>query len=143
MFQNRLVNIMLIILISISLIGAAALVLINYYFSAPEPGAEPTIDEIIENSWETDEITTNLEDNHLLKTQFRIHVDSGKAKDELEKRDFQVNSLIIHQLAGMSSADIRNQEGIEELESILRLKMNEIMQEGKVIRIYTTQRMIQ
>ncbi len=133
---------MLIMIISITLIGVVTLVLVNY-FSAPEAGAEPTIDEIINNSWETEEITTNLEDNHFLKTQFRIHVDSGKAKDELEKRDFQVNNLIIHQLAGMSSSDIKTQEGIEELESTLRLKINDIMNEGKVIRIYTTERLIQ
>ncbi|MFB4162674.1 flagellar basal body-associated protein FliL [Alteribacillus sp. JSM 102045] len=142
MFQNRLVNIMLIMIISITLIGVVTLVLFNY-FSTPEAGAEPTIDEIIENSWGTEEITTNLDDKTFLKTQFRIHVDSAKAKDELEKRDFQVNNLIIHQLAGMNSSDIKSQEGLEELESTLRLKINDIMKEGKVIRIYTTERMIQ
>ncbi|RSL33175.1 flagellar basal body-associated protein FliL [Salibacterium salarium] len=143
MFKNRLVNIMLIIIISITLIGVVALVLFNYFSSSTEAGSDPTIDEIIENSWETEEITTNLNGGQLFRGRFRIHVDSDEGASELEKRDFQVNNIIIHELAGMSANDIQTQDGINELETTLRSDIDEILDNGEVIRVYTTERMIQ
>ncbi|WP_240375317.1 flagellar basal body-associated protein FliL [Bacillus piscicola] len=142
MFQNRLVNIMLILLLSLTCVGVIALVIMNF-ISTPEAGAEPTIDEIIENSWETEEITTNLQDNHFLKARFQIHTDSKEARKELAKRDFQVNNIIIHELAGRTADEVRAQEGLEDLEKTLRSKINEKMQEGQVVRVYTTDRIVQ
>ncbi|RSL32849.1 flagellar basal body-associated protein FliL [Salibacterium salarium] len=143
MFKNRLVNIMLIIIISITLIGVVALVLFNYFSSSSEAETEPTIDEIIENSWETEEITTNLNSDNLFRGRFRIHVDTADGAAELEKRDFQINNIIIHELAGMSASDIQSQDGIEELETTLRSDIDDILEDGEVIRVYTTERMIQ
>ncbi|MFB5660557.1 flagellar basal body-associated protein FliL [Alteribacillus sp. HJP-4] len=142
MFQNRLVNVMVIILVSFTLIGVVALVLFNY-FETPEAGADPSIDKIIENSWQTEEITTNLNGDEIVRASFQIHTDTKSAKNELEKRDFQMNNLIIRHLAGLSAAELQSQKGIDEMESELRNKMNEMMDEGKIVRVYTTQRMIQ
>ncbi|MGY4689829.1 flagellar basal body-associated protein FliL [Salibacterium sp. K-3] len=143
MFQNRLVNIMLIIIISLTLVGVVAFVLFNYFSSSEEAGAEPTIDEIIDNSWETEEITTNLNNGELFRGRFRIHAETKAGASELEKRDFQINNIIIHELAGMSADDLQSQDGIASLEETLRSDINEVMDEGNVVRVYTTERMIQ
>ncbi|SDG98106.1 flagellar FliL protein [Alteribacillus persepolensis] len=142
MFQNKMMNTMFVIILTMTLVGVVVWMLLHH-FSTSEAGAEPTIDEIIENSWQTEEITTNLADNHYLRAQFQIHADSKKAREELEKRDFQVNNIIIHQLANMSSSDIDSEEGIQELETTVRSQINETMQTGDVIRVYTTKRIIQ
>ncbi|MFZ4454161.1 flagellar basal body-associated protein FliL [Salibacterium aidingense] len=143
MFQHRLVNIMLIIIISLTLIGVVALVLYNHFSTSTEAGAEPSIEEIIDNSWETEEITTNLSSNHLFRGRFRIHADTKAAASELEKRDFQINNIIIHELAGLSADDLQSQDGIDTLEETLRSEINSMMDEGRIIRVYTTERMIQ
>ncbi|WP_018922545.1 flagellar basal body-associated protein FliL [Salsuginibacillus kocurii] len=145
MFENRLINIMLIILVALTLVGVVTLVLVNQFAQGnTSPDGEPTIDEIIEHSWETEEITTNLEDgNQFIRAQFRIHADSGNARDELEQRDFQVNNIIIRELAGMSASELSSQDGIDELEERVRLQADELLDEGSIIRVYTTERMIQ
>lgn len=133
---------MVIILLTLTLIGVLALVIINYT-STSDAEEEPTIDEIVENSWETEEITTNLKSDHFLKASFQIHANSKEARAEIEKRDFQINNIIIHELAGRTASELRTQEGMEDLEKTLRQRINEIMKNGKVVRVYTTDRVVQ
>ncbi|RXI98000.1 flagellar basal body-associated protein FliL [Anaerobacillus alkaliphilus] len=138
MFKNKLVNIMLIILIALTLIGGITLVLYFQFTKTDDPDKEPTIDEIIALSVDTNEITTNLLTNDFIRVSFKIQVDNSKAKTELEKRDFQVRNIIIRELSGMRSSDFTGSAGIENLENVIRIKINEYMQEGKVVNVYTT-----
>ena len=57
--KNKLLTIMLIILVSITLIGVVALILVMQFNKDGEADG-PTIDEIIESSVDVPEITTNL-----------------------------------------------------------------------------------
>lgn len=135
---------MLIIIIALTLIGVITVVLYNYMTkAAPDPDREPTIDEIIALSVDTDEITTNLLTNDYIRVQFKIQVDNTKAKTELEKRDFQVNNIIIRELSGRKASDFNGPEGIENLEQSIIEKINEFMQEGTVVNVYTTQFVLQ
>ena len=129
---------MLIILVALTLIGALTLVLYNYFYKATDPDREPTIDEIIALSVDTNEITTNLLTNDFIRVSFKIQVDNQRAKTELEKRDFQVRNIIIRELSGMRSSDFTGSEGIEKLENAIRIKINEYMLEGYVVNVYTT-----
>lgn len=134
---------MLIILISLTLLGVIALILVNILNSTDTRGKEPTIDEIVKLSFDTPEITTNLLSNDFARMRFRIQVDNKKALEEIQKRDFQIDNIIIRELAGMKSSDLKSAEGIEQLETRLKMKINELMQEGIVIQVYTRERMIQ
>ena len=140
LFKNKLMNIMLIILTTLTLIGGITLVL-YFQFSnsaSADPNKEPTIDEILALSVDTNEITTNLLTNDFIRVSFKIQVDNEKAKKELEKRDFQVRSIIIRELSGMRASDFSGPEGIEGLENLILVKINEYMQEGIVVKVYTT-----
>lgn len=143
MFKNRLVNIMLIILVGMTLIGVLALVLYTQFFQAADPDAEPTIDEVIELSIETEEITTNLLSNHVIRTQFVIQTDNRHARNELEKRNFQVENIIIRELSDMRESDFQGSEGIRNLEEQIRYEINQIMQEGHVVQVYMSMRVVQ
>ncbi len=134
---------MLIILISLTLIGGITLVLINYLSTDNAPYNEPTIDEIIALSYDTPEITTNLKSNDFARIQFKIQVDNKKALSEIQKRNFQLDNIIIRELAGMRASDLAGEEGIEGLESRLKLRFNELMQDGMVVQVYTTGWIIQ
>lgn len=133
---------MLIILLSLTLIAVLALGIMNFY-STSEAGSEPSIDEIIENSWELEGITTNLSNGDFLKASFQIHADTKKARKELEKRDFQIRNIVIHELAGRTAKDLRSQEGMDSLESDLRDRLNDKLDSGQVIRVYITDRVVQ
>ncbi|MFA9558077.1 flagellar basal body-associated protein FliL [Evansella sp. AB-rgal1] len=143
MFKQRLVNIMLIILVTLSLMGALTLVLYTQFFQETKAESEISIDDIIRTSVETDEITTNLLSNHIIRTSFVIHLDNTKSKEEFEKRDFQVNNIIIQELADMKESDFRGSEGIRELEERVRDRINDILQDGYVVHVYMNQRIIQ
>ncbi len=134
---------MLIILVALTLVGVVAFVLVNQYMNEPDPDAEPTIDEIIAQSFDTAEITTNLLSNDFVRASFRIHVDSKGALTEVQKRDFQVKNIILRALSGKRASDLAGPEGIEAFEDDIRNQINELMQEGEVIQVYTTAWVIQ
>ncbi|WP_449619388.1 flagellar basal body-associated protein FliL [Robertmurraya sp. Marseille-Q9965] len=142
MKNNKLVMIMLIILIAITLVGAVAVVVVLKVTGA-EKADGPTIDEVIEASVDIPEITTNLAGNDLIRISFKIETDSKKAKEELEKRDFQVKNIIILSLSEKTSEQIQGSEGQTKLESELKDKINELMQEGKVEKVYITGSLLQ
>ncbi len=133
---------MLIILIAITLVGAVAVVVVLKVTGA-EKADGPTIDEVIEASVDIPEITTNLAGNDLIRISFKIETDSKKAKEELEKRDFQVKNIIILSLSEKTSEQIQGSEGQTKLESELKDKINELMQEGKVEKVYITGSLLQ
>lgn len=138
LFKNKLVNIMLIILVALTLIGVITLVLYNQLSKPDDPDRVPTIDEILAHTVDIDEITTNLLTNDFIRVTFKFQVDNNKAKTELEKREFQVRNIIIRELSGMRANDFTGSEGIERLENTIQQKINEYMQDGLVVDVYTT-----
>lgn len=140
--KNKLMMTMLIILIIIALVGAVVIVmLLNANKEASR--SEPTIDEVLEASVDIKEITTNLASNDFIRISFKIQTDSKKAKEELEKRDFQINNIIILELSGLKAEEIQGKEGQLKLEETLKTKINEILQEGEVQKVYITQFLLQ
>lgn len=133
----------MVILVALTLIGVLSLVLYTQFFQQTEAGGEPTVDQILERSVETEEITTNLLSDHIIRSQFVIQLESDEAREEFEKRDFQVENIIIQELSDMNEADFQGSAGIQELETRIRGRVNEIMNEGQVVQVYMNQRVIQ
>lgn len=149
MFKNKLVNMSIIILIGITLLGIVVVVLWNSTFTSltdEEPIVEPKLisaDETVELSVETEPITTNLYTRDYVVVQFSILLDNKKAKVELEKRAPEVKAIIISTLASLTPDDLKGEEGLNHLEAILMNRFNEILHEGKAIRVLTTDFKIQ
>lgn len=72
---------------------------------------ESSIDDILERTVSIDQITTNLASDDYIRISFTIQVESKKAKEELEKRDFQVKNLMIQELSEMQADDLRGKDG--------------------------------
>ncbi|MGR3763868.1 flagellar basal body-associated protein FliL [Rossellomorea sp. NS-SX7] len=140
--KNKFLTIMMILLVTITLVGVIALVVI-LKFSDEEETKEPSIEEVIEASVDIPEITTNLLSNDFIRISFKIQTDSEKAKEELEKRDFQVNNIIIEELSEMKAEDLQGKKGKELIEGKVKEKVNTLMQEGMVEKVYITSMMIQ
>ena len=133
---------MLVLLIVITLVGAVAIVMLLNANNQTGSG-EPTIDEVIEATVDLNEITTNLASNDFIRISFKFQTDSKKTKEELEKRNFQVNNLIILELSGLKAEDLQGKEGKLKLAETLKTKVNEIMQNGEIQEVYFTQFLLQ
>lgn len=117
-----------------------------YFFfskSANEMDKEPSADEIVESSVEIPEITTNLLNGDFVRIAFMIQTDSKKAKEELEKRNFQVKNVIIKNLSSLEAKDLEGNEGKVQLEEKLKKSLNEYIENGEVIQVYITSSIVQ
>jgi flagellar protein FliL len=142
MKNNKVIIIMLVLLLVITLAGAGAFIYI-WKFTGEQKTNEPSIDEILESTVDIEEMTTNLASNNFIRISFKIQTDSKEAKEELEKRDFQVKNIIIQELSEKKSEELKGKNGQIKLENDLKDKINELMQEGKVVQVYIVNSLLQ
>ncbi|ANB56749.1 flagellar basal body-associated FliL family protein [Anoxybacillus sp. B7M1] len=140
--MSKLWKVTLMILVTITLVAAVALVII-FKFTGDKQQTAPTADEILESSVDVPEITTNLADGSFIKISFKIQMNNEDAKAEAEKRDFQMKDIIIEQLSQMKPADFNGEQGKTHLKARLKEKINQIMQDGKVEQVYITSFILQ
>lgn len=126
---------MLIILIVIAGLGTAAYFVVS---GNSVKDKKPTIDEVVAATVSVDDITTNLKSDSIIRIGIKLETDSAKAKEELEKRDFQVKDNIISILADTSAGEIEGDKGREAFKQSLKEKVNSYLQEGKVQKVYIT-----
>lgn len=140
--KNKLLSITIIMLLAITLVAVVAGIIILKLSKDDKP-KEPSIEEVIESSVDIPEITTNLVGGKFVKISFKVQTDSPDAKAELEKRDFQVQDIIIKEISETKTEAFVGKEGIVNLENDIKEKISEIMQEGTIIRVYTTSFILQ
>ncbi|WLD95161.1 flagellar basal body-associated protein FliL [Alkalihalobacillus sp. AL-G] len=143
--NKKLVTTMLVMIAAISVVAVVGVILYFNLASDKTEAAESQLSasELIDLSIDTEEITTNLADKGFAKVQFRIQVDSSEAKKELETRMFQVQNSIIYELSGTKAAELQGPDGIQTLESELKKTINDYLEHGEVVRVYTTQKIVQ
>lgn len=121
------------------IVGIAAIIII---LNNQEDNNEvKSIDKIVEYSYETPEITTDLEDGSFVRIQFQILTDSKPAKEEISKRDFQLKNILIKELGKMEEEDFKT--GLSTLEDEVKVKLNDLMTEGKIEEVYTINKILQ
>ncbi|GLO66003.1 flagellar basal body-associated protein FliL [Oceanobacillus kimchii] len=126
----------------IILAGAITALVIVINISTPEKvSGEQSIDDMVEYSFESPEVTTDLEDGAFVRVQFQIIADSSDAKKELEKRDFQLKNILIKELAKKNKEDF--QAGLGDIEEALKNELNNLMTEGNVTEVYTISKILQ
>jgi len=140
--KNKLLTIMLIILVSITLVGVVAL-LIVMQLNKTEEDKKPNIDQILESSVDIPEITTNLAANKFIRISLKVQTDSVEAAEELTKRDFQVKNIVITELSEMTPAELEGKAGKTMFESALKTKIGELMDDGEIQQVYITSYIIQ
>ncbi|MFD4815226.1 flagellar basal body-associated protein FliL [Peribacillus butanolivorans] len=141
--KKKLLTIMLIMLVAITLVGVIAIVVVTKLSDPTSAESKPSIDEIIKSSVEIPEITTNLSGNDYIKISFMVQTENKKAKEELEKRGFQVKNIIIAELSEMKATELTGKKGKEKLQDTLKTRINELMEVGKVEKVYITSSILQ
>ncbi|WP_234400712.1 flagellar basal body-associated FliL family protein [Virgibacillus senegalensis] len=132
---------LVVILLVLVIGGAAGMVFVLTADGEENQSDEQSLDEMVEYSFQTEEMSTDLEDGSFVRIQFQIVADSEKAKEEVEKREFQTQNILIKELAKMDRDAFK--EGLSNLESIMKDKLNEVMHEGKIVDVYTIQKVLQ
>lgn len=117
--------------------------IIAYFQFSGKQTNEPSVKELVEATWETEEITTNLKNSEYIMVQFQIQLENKQAKNEVEQRDFQFYNIIINELAQMDAEDFNEKNSLHKLENRLKEKMNELLQSEVVQRVYTVKKLIQ
>lgn len=148
MFKNKLLNMSIILLIAITLLGIVALVLYKYVLIPQDTNNQnalnnPSIEEMVEMSVSTGELTTNLADNRYAVMDFTIVLNNEDAKEEVEMGLFLVKREIIGVLSSLTSEDLTGEEGVNAMEARIISRVNNILQEGEVVKVVTTKRLIQ
>lgn len=141
MMKSNLIKTMVTSLVVVLLIGTVAFVLVLNTKDDSAKGKSATIDDIAEFSYETSEMTTDLEDGSFVRIQFQIVTDGKKTKKELEKREFQLKNILIKKLATMDKEDFKS--GLSGLEDKIKSELNEVMTEGDVTEVYTINKILQ
>lgn len=143
MFKNKLISKMIIILLSLTLIGSIAVIVTLKYTGQASTEKGPSIDDVIKASVDVTDIKTNLKSNNYISISFKIQMDSKKAAAELQKRDFQVRDIIIKRLSDMSAQDFEGTQGLSTLETDIAKQIDQLMENGHVVKIYTTSKVLQ
>ncbi|ADE71195.1 MULTISPECIES: flagellar basal body-associated protein FliL [Priestia] len=143
MFKNKLISKMIIIMLSLTLIGSIAVIVTLKYTGQASTEKGPSIDDVIKASVDVTDIKTNLKSNNYISISFKIQMDSKKAAAELQKRDFQVRDIIIKRLSDMSAQDFEGTQGLSTLETDIAKQIDQLMENGHVVKIYTTSKVLQ
>lgn len=138
--RSKLLTFIIFLMISVAAIAFAYFYYLNHQAKAING---PTVDEIVESSLEIPEIVTNLLGDEYIRVSFTIETDSEETKSELEKLDFRVNNIIIKHLSNLESKELEGLEGKTQLENDLKEQINEVLPEGKVVKVYITSIVIQ
>jgi flagellar protein FliL len=141
MKMNKKVKIMFGLIVCLIFAAAVTFIVLDKFITKDKAGG--TIDEVVEASYDVPEMTTNLLSGEFVKVKFKIQTSSKKAKEELEKRDFQVNNVIIQELVQLKQEDLKGKDSIPKLETVIKEKVNELMKNGSIVRVYTTSIMVQ
>ena len=132
----------MLLLVFITLVGVIALVMILNSDGGKIGRNGQTIDDIVKASVEVPEITTNLANSEFIKISFTIQTDGKDGKEELEKRNFQVNNIIITELSELTAEQFEGKKGKENLQEKLKTRIDSIMQEGTIEHVYITSSII-
>lgn len=116
----------------------AAVIILNV---TGESSEAESIEKVLEYSYETPEVTTDLHDGSFVRIQFQILTDGKDAKKEISSREFQLRNILIKELAVMDEEDF--EAGLSDLEDALKTKLNEVMTKGEITDVYTINKILQ
>ena len=140
--MNSLAKTLIISLTTLIVIAIIAVVAIFYINNDTASGEkEASIDDMNEYSYDTPEITTDLMDKRYVRIQFKLITDGKKSLQEVEKREFQIQNILIKELSVMNEEDFNT--GLSDLEVTLKDELNEIMTDGEITDVYTITKIMQ
>jgi len=88
-------------------------------------------------------INTNLGDSSIIVFEVTLQTDNKKAKAEADKRMFQLTDNINLFLKNQTKDSFSSEENINNLKAQLINRLNNILTEGKIVKVNITQLFLQ
>mgnify|MGYP001224339814 CR=1 FL=1 len=139
----------LLVLITVFLLVIATGVVLLFTIGLPQQGdnriaarglSAAAVQEVL---WTSPEIRTNIKTGNLVLVQYAFQMENKKAVEEMGLRSHQVSDAIITLLQDQSKEDMLNSENSRKLREMLQQRLNQFLQEGKVVEVYTIQQIVQ
>jgi len=131
----------LLILGTVFIIFIAGIGVTIYFFLIEDNDDPRSIDHMNKYSYETAELTTDLNDGKFVRVQFLMITDGKKGLKEIEKRSFQIKNTVIKEISLMEEEDFKS--GINEVEKTIKTELNKLMTDGEITDVYTTMKILQ
>ncbi|PFP30800.1 hypothetical protein COJ96_02220 [Bacillus sp. AFS073361] len=134
---------------SMLIIGIITLVGVGGYFgweklNAPkEEIKEPTAEELLEQSVDTEMITTNFADEGFIKMRFKIITKSKKDAEEIGKLQFHIESSIIQYVNNIKKEEANGPKGLTLIENNLQKVLNQELGTNYITRVYMIDKVVQ
>ncbi|MRH42267.1 flagellar basal body-associated protein FliL [Aquibacillus halophilus] len=139
--NRRLFKILISILVVLTILGVVAFVVVLNVSGEQKRSDVLSLKKMVDYSFTTSEMSTDLKDDSFVRIQFRIITDSKKAKEEIENREFQLKNIFIKESVEMEEEDL--QVGLSDLEETIKIKMNELMEDGQIKEVYVIGKIVQ
>ncbi len=142
MFKNKLLNISIIIIITIVLLGAVSYFLYLYIFPSNSEDSMEKNQKITEIKFDIPKISTNLGDSSVIVLELTLIIETDNEKLMLEETGNKMSKIkdeIIIFLKNYSLKSFSSVELINQFKKDLIIRINNILENGKVISIDITQ----
>ncbi len=131
-------------MISISLLGITAYFLYQYIFpSTNTVQGVVTIDDLLPRTVNVPKISTNLGNSSIVVIEMTLLASNQKAKQEADKRMFQIKDRINLYLKNLTIESFSTEEKINQFKTNLIKRLNNLLQDGKIEGIDITQLILQ
>jgi flagellar FliL protein len=107
-----------------------------------KPG-KPTVDDLINDSVDTDSITTNFADGGFIKAKFKLITTSQTNADEIKKLNFRIQDTIIQTINQIKKADAVGPKGFTFIENNVKNDLNKVLGGNYITRVYLVDKLIQ
>jgi len=139
-FKNKLLNISIIIFITIALLGGVSFILYQYIF--PQKSDIEVDKKLIEVTVDIPKISTNLGDSSVIVLELTLTIQTDNDELTLEEANtkiYKIKDEIIVFLKNYSMKSFSSVEEINQFKKDLTVRINEIIESGKVVSIDITQ----
>lgn len=142
--KNKPMRVMLVIMVVVLIIGIAAVVGYKYMKTvSSSSGKLPTAAQLAQSQYELDKLTTNLSDNAVIQVTFALQADSPQTRAEIEQRKAQVLDLVNNVLHITTREQLAAAGGQQQLKSLIAIKVNGILSQGKVTGVFVENIIVQ
>lgn len=104
---------------------------------------QPSVDEIINESVDTDSITTNFADGGYIKTKFKLITTSPKDAEEIKKLEFRIEDTVIQTINQIKKEDAVGPNGFTLIENNVKKNLNKALGGNYITRVYLVDKLIQ
>lgn len=104
--------------------------------------AEIPAKKLGEQTVEYEELTANLKDAFIMITLNAV-TDDKKSAEEAKEREFQVRNYLIKELSEVTSEQMADSAYVDSFIKKLESYMNKQMEEGVILKLYVTNKLVQ